>query len=148
MTKRFAVIDHTDKIHNVVISDDPLHIEGVWVDLTGMDSEPGIGWSYVDGAFTAPVIPEPAPEKPEPRIVTKVALLTRFTDDEFVGVLVEARTDAEVEAWYAKFNAATTIDLDDSRTKAGITMLYIKSLLSEERATAILTMPVQPNERP
>jgi hypothetical protein len=88
------------------------------------------------------------PKPVEPRIITKTAMLTRFTDDEFVGVLVEARTDAEVEAWYAKFNAATTIDLDDSRTKAGITMLYIKSLLSEERATAILTMPVQPNERP
>jgi hypothetical protein len=88
------------------------------------------------------------PKPVEPRIITKTAMLTRFTDDEFVGVLVEARTDAEVEAWYAKFNAATTIDLDDSRTKTGVTMLYIKSLLSEERATAILSDPVQPNERP
>jgi hypothetical protein len=88
------------------------------------------------------------PKPVEPRIITKTAMLTRFTDDEFVGVLVDARTDAEVEAWYAKFNAATTIDLDDSRTKTGVTMLYIKSLLSEERATAILSDPVQPNERP
>lgn len=125
----YEIFDNTGAVINR-ISADPDFVEANY---------PG---HYLD------VTPPPPPIAPEPNIVTKVALLTRFTDDEFVGVLVEVRTDAEVEAWYAKFNAATTIDLDDSRTKAGITMLYIKSLLSEERATAILNDPVQPNERP
>lgn len=145
MTKRFAVVNN-GVVDNLVISDDALDMHGVWLDLTGMDPEPQIGWSYVNGEFAVP--PPPPEPVPPPNIITKNAMLTRFTDDEFVGVLVEARTDAEVEAWYAKFNAATTIDLDDSRTKTGVTMLYIKSLLSEERATAILNDPVQPNERP
>ena len=87
------------------------------------------------------------PKPVEPRIITKTAMLTRFTDDEFVGVLVDARTDAEVEAWYAKFNAATTIDLDSDRVKFGLAMLVTKGLLTQERSIAILTNPIQSNER-
>jgi hypothetical protein len=132
----------------MVISDDPLHVEGVWVELTGIVPEPGIGWSYVDGVFTAPVIPEPVPAPPEPRIVTKTAMMARFTDDEFVDVLVKAKRDIKVEAWLMKFNAAATVDLDDARTISGIDLLVSKLVLTQERATAILTGPVQPAERP
>lgn len=88
------------------------------------------------------------PKPVEPNIVTKIAMITRFTDPEFVGILTAAKTDPEVEGWYARFSAATTINLDDARTVSGVDMLYIKSLLTETRATAILTDPVQPAERP
>jgi hypothetical protein len=146
MTKRFAVIGPADSVCNIVISDDPLHVEGVWVELTGMDPEPGIGWGYVDGAFVEP--PPPLPLVPEPRIITKTAMMARFTDDEFVDVLVKAKRDIKVEAWLMKFNAAATVDLDDARTVSGIELLTSKLVLTQERATAILTGPVQPAERP
>lgn len=91
--------------------------------------------------------PEPAPPS-LPNIITKVAMITRFTDQEFVGVLSAAKTDVEVEGWYVRFSAANTINLDDSRTVSGINMLVAKNLLTQARAIAILTDPVQPDERP
>jgi hypothetical protein len=94
------------------------------------------------------VTPPPPPVVPEPNIITKIAMITRFTDAEFVGILTAAKTDPEVEGWYVRFNAATTINLDDARTVSGVNMLYLKTLLTEARATAILTDPVQPAERP
>lgn len=90
-------------------------------------------------------VPEPPPP---PNIITKIAMITRFTDAEFVGILAAAKTDVEVEGWYARFSAANTINLDDQRTQAGINMLVTKNLLTQARATAILTDPVQPDERP
>jgi hypothetical protein len=98
--------------------------------------------------FTAPAIPEPVPAPPELRIITKTAMMARFTDDEFVDVLVKAKRDIKVEAWLMKFNAAATVDLDDARTISGIDLLVSKLVLTQERATAILTGPVQPAERP
>ena len=145
MTKRFAVIAN-NKVLNIAIADEPQ--TEFWVDLTGMDPEPGFTWTYVDGVFTAPAIPDPVPAPPELRVITKAAMMARFTDDEFVRVLVASKTDVMIEAWYAKLTAATTIDLDDQRTKEGINTLVQIGLLDEHRRRAILTMPVQPNERP
>lgn len=49
--------------------------------------------------------PEPAPPAPPP-IITKIAMLTRLTDAEYVGILTAAKTDVSVEAWKTKFDAA------------------------------------------
>lgn len=90
----------------------------------------------------------PEPTLPAPNIITKIAMITRFTDAEFVGILTAAKTDVEVEGWYVRFSAANTINLDDERTQTGINMLVSKNLLTQQRATQILTDPVQPDERP
>ena len=83
-----------------------------------------------------------------PSIITKLALLNRMTNPEFIGIINAAKTDAEVELWKTRFDAATTIDLaDGSRVVAGFPMLVTKGLLTQERATTILTDPIQPNER-
>lgn len=91
--------------------------------------------------------PVPTPPPPPP-IITKIAMLTRLTDAEYVGILAAAKTDVEIEGWLGRFNAANTINLDDQRTKDGIALLVTKNLLTQARATAILTDPVQDNERP
>ena len=143
MTKRFAIISD-NKVVNIAIADEPQ--TEFWIDLTGMNPEPGFTWTYVDGVFTAP--PAPSPTPPPPNIITKIAMITRFTDSEFVGILTAAKTDPEVEGWYARFSAANTINLDDARTVSGVNMLVNKTLLTQARATAILTDPVQPAERP
>ena len=75
-------------------------------------------------------------------------MITRFTDAEFTGVLAASKTDVEVEGWYARFSAATVINLEDQRTIDGINLLVSKNLLTPARATQILTDPVQPAERP
>jgi hypothetical protein len=83
-----------------------------------------------------------------PSIITKLALLNRMTDAEFIGIINAAKTNAEVELWKTRFDAATTIDLaDGSRVVAGFPMLVTKGLLTQERAAKILTDPIQPNER-
>ena len=81
-------------------------------------------------------------------IITKIAMATRLTDAEYVGIISAAKTDVEVEAWLSKFNMASQINLEDPRTFAGIDLLVTKNLLTQARATEILTAPVQPNERP
>jgi len=91
--------------------------------------------------------PVPTPPPPPP-IITKIAMLTRLTDAEYVGILTAAKTDVAVEAWKTKFDAAGTINLDDQRTKDGIALLVTKNLLAQARADAILTDPVQDSERP
>lgn len=91
--------------------------------------------------------PEPTPPTPPP-IITKISLLTRLTDEEYVGILVAAKVDVEVEAWKNKFDTTGTVNLEDTRTITGMNLLVSKGLLTQERATEILTIPVQDSERP
>ena len=142
---RYAVINASNTVYNIAISDSPLDVDGVWVDLTGLDPEPTIGWLYVDGQFSPP---PPTPVPTLPNIITKIAMFTRFTDSEFTGILAASKTDVEVESWYARFYAASVINLDDQRTINGIEMLVAKNLLTPARGHQILTDPVQPDERP
>ena len=101
-----------------------------------------LGKKYENGVFVE------GPAVILPIIITKLALLNRMTDAEFIGIINAAKTDAEVELWKTRFDNATTIDLNDgSRVVAGFPMLVTKGLLTQERATAILTAPIQPNER-
>ena len=101
-----------------------------------------LGKKYENGVFVE------GPAVVLPSIITKLALLNRMTDAEFIGIINAAKTDAEVELWKTRFDNATTIDLDDgSRVVAGFPMLVTKGLLTQERATAILAAPIQPNER-
>lgn len=80
-------------------------------------------------------------------IITKTAMLTRFTDAEFAGILAASKTDAQVEAWRYRFDNASGIDLSDSRTIAGADLLAAKNLLTQARLDAILNDPVRPDER-
>ena len=101
-----------------------------------------LGKKYENGVFVD------GPAVVLPSIITKLALLNRMTDAEFIGIINAAKTDAEVELWKTRFYNATSIDLaDGSRVVAGFPMLVTKGLLTQERATTILTNPVQPNER-
>lgn len=90
------------------------------------------------------IVPQPVPAP----IITKIAMLTRLTDAEYVGILAAAKTDVEIEGWLGRFNAASTINLQDARTVAGMSMLVSKNLLTQARSDEILNTPVQDNERP
>jgi hypothetical protein len=101
-----------------------------------------LGKKYENGVFVD------GPAVVLPSIITKIALLNRMTDAEFVGIINAAKTDAELELWKTRFDNATSIDLNDgSKVVAGFPMLVTKGLLTQERATTILTAPIQPNER-
>jgi hypothetical protein len=138
---RWALIEG-DIVANVVEQDDEPSIGGTWVDITGRFVGPG--YTY-DGTNFAP----PPPPPPEPRVITKVSMLTRrLAQAEFVGILAAAKTDVAIEAWKYVFDAASTIDLDGQNTRDGMTLLVSKGLLTQARADEILDSPVQPEERP
>ena len=146
---RFAIVGADNVVRNVAIAEEAMNIDGTWINLTDITPEPGIGWTYENAVFAAPPAPPPAPSEPsEPSIITKIALLNRMTDAEFIGIINAAKTDAEVELWKTRFDNATTIDLNDgSRVVAGFPMLVSKALLTQERVTVILIAPIQPDER-
>ena len=85
---------------------------------------------------------------PIPPVITKIAMATRFTDSEYVGIISASKTDVEVEAWLAKFNMASQISLQDPRTITGMALLVSKNLITQARADMILSAPPTPNEIP
>lgn len=103
----------------------------------------GLGWEITS---EPPPVTQPLP--PAPEFVTKVAFRFRLTDAEYVGILSAAKTDIEVTAWVETFNMVTQINLSDPRTVGGVGTLVSKNLLTQERATEILSGPVLPEERP
>lgn len=90
----------------------------------------------------------PEPLFADPTVLSKIAMITRFTELEYAGILGAAKSDVEVQAWLDRFYSANTIDLGDSRTINGVNMMVTKGLLVPARATEILTAPVRPDEKP
>lgn len=144
---RIALINNA-VVENIIVSDMEF-AQSLGYDLVKESETASIGDTVIGDIFVPPPLPPapPAPPPPSP-IITKIAMLTRLTDAEYVGILMAAKTDVEVEAWKTKFDAAGTINLEDSRTLAGINLLVTKNLLTQARADAILTDPVQDSERP
>jgi hypothetical protein len=103
----------------------------------------GQGWELTT---TPPPVTEPAPLAPQ--LVTKVAFRFRLTDAEYVAILEAADTDYAVKAWVETFNMVSQVNLSDERTIAGLNVLSSKGLLTQERATEILSAIVLEGERP
>ena len=102
-----------------------------------------LGKKYENGVFVD------GPAVVLPSIITKIALLNRMTDAEFIGIINAAKTDAEVELWKTRFDLATTIDLNDgSKVVAGFPMLVTKGLLTQARSAEILNPVIQQGEKP
>jgi len=85
-------------------------------------------------------------------IITRLAFLSRFTDEEAValdlasiGATVEAAT---LRRYLSKVNAASFIDLSREDTRAGVLALEPMGILAEGRALEILDAPIQPHEVP
>ena len=139
----YAVIKG-EEVDGIAIADAPLETDGQWVDVTDMNPRPQPGWKYVNGQFEEPVIPSPRVNW----IITKLAMISRFTNAEYVGILSATKTDVTVQAWYDAFYAASQIDLKDQRTIDGVNFLVTKNLLTQARADEILTTPAAQNEVP
>ena len=134
-----------ETVDGIVIADSPMDTDGTWICVDNVNPVPGPYWTYINGAFSPPADPPPPPPT---WVITKVAMISRFTPQEYVGIVGATKTDVEVQAWYDLFQAATQINLQDQRTIAGIESMVPKNLLTQSRATEILTTPAQPNEKP
>lgn len=139
----YAIIEG-NLVNRVVVADAPItNSSGLWVCVDDINPRPGPGWIYENKVFS----PSPPPP-PLPNIITKLAMIDRFTETEYEGLLTAAKSDVQVQGWLDRFSAANQINLDDSRTITGIDLLVSKNLLTQERGEEILTNSVQPNERP
>jgi hypothetical protein len=78
--------------------------------------------------------------------ITRLAMIDRFSDAEYTGILAAAKTDVEVQGWLDRFYAVSKVDLKDPRTIDGVNMMVSKGLLTQARADSILTDPVQNSE--
>jgi hypothetical protein len=141
----YAVIKG-DRVDGLAIADAALDTDGVCICVDDVVPQPEPGWKYENGAFVEP--PPFPPPPPLPNIISKVAFRFRMTDAEYVGVINAAKTDVEVAAWVETFNMVTRIDLDSQRTVDGLNVLVSKGLLTQERATEILSTTVLEGERP
>jgi len=71
--KRKAIILNGETLTEAVViangekGDQTLANNPTWVEVTGMDPMPGVGngWTYVNGAFVPPPVPEPTRESVE-----------------------------------------------------------------------------------
>ena len=97
-----------------------------------------------------PIIKIEQPSSMPQAQITRLAFLSRFTDAEAIAIDL-ASMGATVEAatfrrYLSKVNAASFIDLNSQDTINGINTLAAVGMLTEERATEILTAPVQQHE--
>ena len=99
-----------------------------------------------------PIIEIVQPVKALGTVITRLAFLSRFTDEEAIsldlasiGATVEA---ASLRRYMAKVNAASFIDLSREDTRAGVLALEQAGILGEGRALEILDAPIQPHEVP
>ena len=96
--------------------------------------------------------PGPPPVQPTGRLISNKAFLSRFTDDEAIGIdlasIGATREAAAVRRYLSKVNAAQNIDLTDDETRTGVQALEAAGLLQPGRALAILDAPIEPKELP
>ena len=147
ITDGVAVEVWTDGGLGIVPAD--VFVPGLAEQFEPVPGEVHAGWSLVDGSWTAP---PPAPEQAQPAQITRLAFLSRFTDEEAIaldlasmGATVEA---AMLRRYMSKVNAATFIDLSREDTRAGVLALETMGILAEGRALEILNAPIQPHEVP
>lgn len=105
--------------------------------INTIEATPEFVEQFYAGSYAAVEV-EPTPEV-TPRILTKLAYINRFTDEELVGIYSAAKVSVPVEVWLKKFELAEEINLDDERTIAGLHAMEASGLLAAGRANEILT---------
>lgn len=139
----YAVIK--DRIVKVIaVAEAPLDTGDLWICVDNFNPMPGPQWIYEGGKFSPPK------ELINflPNIITKLAMIDRFTQSEYEAILLGAKSDVQVQSWLDRFLVSNSVNLEDPRTVSGINLLVSKNLLTQDRADKILTDPVKEHERP
>lgn len=134
--KVITVVEDTSQPSTVLID------SGFWVEATDEASPEHM---YQNNTFVRPIPTDPHEGKPP--VISKLAMIERFSSTEYAGILTAAKSDVAVQVWYDRFSAANSVDLSNPRTIEEINMMVSKGLLSQERANSILNDPVHLDER-
>jgi hypothetical protein len=106
------------------------------VDITDFNPQPKVSWQLIGSRLVDPNGTAIASIR-----ITKLAMRQRFTVTEMLGMMAAANTVPIVQYLMDNLTVATYIDLNRPDTIAGINLLVSLSLISQSRATAILTTP-------
>jgi hypothetical protein len=83
-----------------------------------------------------------------PPVITRLAMMMRFTENEYMAALTAAKTDVEVEMWMDYLSASATVNLLSDRVKKGVNALLAKGVVTADRANEILSTKVRADEAP
>jgi hypothetical protein len=111
-------------------------INTIVADLAFMQS------AYPEGNYREVIVPEP-PAPPEIRHITVGAFFDRFGDQKWP---ILADTNAGVQALIKDASVRAYINLDDSQVRTGLEMVVAAG--HDIDVDAIITAPIQPDERP
>ena len=76
--------------------------------------------------------------KPTSRIITKLAYLRRFNQDERIAIRAAAEVSPQLQDYMALLELSEEISLDDPDTIAAVNMLEMVGLIAAGRAAEIL----------
>ena len=111
-------------------------INTIVADLAFMQS------AYPEGNYREVIVPEP-PAPPEIRHITVGAFFDRFGDQKWP---ILADTTASVQALIKDASVRKWINLDDPQVRTGLEMVVAAGHTID--VDAIITAPIQPDERP
>lgn len=75
---------------------------------------------------------------PPQKVITKLALINRFTMDELAAIYTAAKTEVMVEVFLEKLKLAEEVNLADAQTIGGLQALAASGLLTEARVQEVL----------
>ena len=108
------------------------------IDITNMSPQPSVGWTF-DGANLN------SNGSTSTWKITKLAFNSRFQVSELMAILAAAAGTSpqalELQIVIKRQGLATYIDLSRSDTQAGVEILVSFGLITQARATQILTTP-------
>ena len=97
------------------------------------------GGQYADGAFVpTPTLP-PVPLLPNDPVVSKLAFLSRFTQNERISIRVQLTADPIIEDANQMLSLADMVDLTHADTQQYVGYLGMKGYLTDARVAEILT---------
>jgi hypothetical protein len=108
------------------------------IDITDTVPQPEVGWTFTGNTLVSNGVTQ--------MIITKLALLNRFTNSEMMAILAYVDTPTNpycyaVRMILQKQQVSTYIDLTRTDTQLGVQTLVAAGLLTSQRAQAILTTP-------
>lgn len=138
--KLYALISGQNEVTGIVKVEDETqaqlfaNIYPQVIDVTDYQPLPQIGWTF-DGQT---IVGTNHSKK-----ITKLAMRQRFTVSEMLGIMNAVSDPNKIIVRYLMDNlqVATFVDLARTDTQAGLQVLVQYGLLTQDRATAILTAP-------
>lgn len=143
---RFAIIDH-GRVVNIALADAPMGSE--WVTLEGVSPEPGIGWTFDQGAFTPPPAPPvlrwtDAHLAPEYHWIDVGPFFDRFG---LKALAVTSSTDAQVQGLVTLILPRKYVDLKRADLSPMLDILVAKGIITTAEKASIINPVTTEYER-